>query len=420
MHLKAHIRRIRMDNKMRISCFSFLALICWISISFGQNTATDNYVEVKAQSGDGVRTLLARYKINTSCNRSHFYTINGVSRKRGLRLNKNYKLPLYVYTYNGKSIRSTIGIDDFDQAVRIQKFNEFMFAAELKTDDYRKDKILWVPHHELECPDEVVEVELALEEEKEVPKKVKGTFDIFGSDYEEVLDEGNDLKGCVYYMVSGHGGRDPGAVGRYARKNLCEDEYAYDISLRIARKLISHGATVYIIVRDPDDGIRDDSYLPCDKDEIYWGDSLISNSQSMRLMQRSNTVNTLYEQNKRKGVQYQRLVVLHIDSEDQNERVDMFFYHKEEDEEGKTFADGLLKTVKKKYAEVQKGRGYWGFVRSRDLHMLRETLPTTVFIELGNIKNPGDQLRFVRTDNRKLISKWLFEGLLQDRVSKKK
>lgn len=395
---------------------SFLALVLLAFYGFGQNSVATTYVEVKAQSGDGVRTLLARYKINTSCNRSYFYDINKISRKRGLILNKAYKLPLYEYIYNGKSIRSTIGINNFDQAKRIQLFNEVLHQIGLKAGDYRTDKILWVPHHEMECPEEAEEFALAIAEkvEEKKPVKVRGTFDIFGSQYEEVMDLGNELKGCVYYMVSGHGGRDPGAVGRYARKNLCEDEYAYDISLRIAHKLIAHGATVYIIVRDPDDGIRDDSYLPCDKDEVYWGDSLISNSQSMRLMQRSNTVNALYEQNVRKGVKYQRLVVLHIDSEDKNERVDMFFYHKEDDGTGKAFAQTLLKTVKEKYAEVQKGRGYWGFVRSRDLHMLRETLPTTVFIELGNIKNPGDQLRFVRLKNRELISDWLFEGLLEE------
>ena len=393
---------------------SFLALFLLVFHGFGQNAISTNYVEVKAQSGDGVRTLLARYKINTSCNRSFFYQINSINRKRGLSLNKVYKLPIYVYAYNGKSIRSTIGINNLEQAKRIQLFNEVLHQGELKLADYREDKVLWVPHHEFECPEEVAEFSLAIQEKVEEvksPTKVRGTFDIFGPDYAEVMDMGNELKGCVYYMVSGHGGRDPGAVGRYARKNLCEDEYAYDISLRIAHKLISHGATVYIIVRDPNDGIRDDSHLPCDKDEIYWGDSLISNSQSMRLMQRSNTVNALYEQNERAGVKYQRLVVLHIDSDDKDERVDMFFYHKEDDETGKAFSQTLLKTVKQKYAEVQKGRGYWGFVRSRDLHMLRETLPTTVFIELGNIKNPGDQLRFVRLKNRELISDWLFEGL---------
>ena len=69
------------------------------------------------------------------------------------------------------------------------------------------------------------------------------------------------LRGRVYYIVGGHGGPDPVAVGVCYGKSLCEDEYAYDITLRTARNLMTHGATVYIITRDPNDGIRDEVSL---------------------------------------------------------------------------------------------------------------------------------------------------------------
>jgi N-acetylmuramoyl-L-alanine amidase len=36
------------------------------------------------------------------------------------------------------------------------------------------------------------------------------------------------------------------------------------------RELISHGATAYMITRDENDGIRDDAYLPNDKEETIW------------------------------------------------------------------------------------------------------------------------------------------------------
>lgn len=322
-------------------------------------------------------------------------------------LGKEYYVPIRLFTYNGRSIRSTVGISDYDHAKRIQLFNERMYEVGFKPADYRRDRVLWVPHSELVCPEEALDLQAT-------PKTLRGNFDIFGPAHAAVYTYSNRLAGCVYYLVSGHGGRDPGAVGRYGRRNLCEDEYAYDITLRLGRKLMEQGAIVYFIVRDPNDGIRDDSFLPCDKDEYYWGDSLISDSQAMRLMQRSNIVNALYEQNKAKGVTYQRLVVFHIDSDNVNERVDMFFYHREGDEDGLSLANTLLRTVKSKYDEVQKGRGYWGFVRSRDLHMLREPQLPSVFIELGNIRNPGDQLRFIRQQNRDLISSWLCEGLLND------
>ncbi|MBK7872679.1 MAG: N-acetylmuramoyl-L-alanine amidase [Saprospiraceae bacterium] len=81
----------------------------------------------------------------------------------------------------------------------------------------------------------------------------------------------NKLKGKIFYLSSGHGGPDPGATTRRAGRTICEDEYAYDVALRLCRLLVSHGATAYMIVRDPNDGIRSEELLKCDQDEIVWG-----------------------------------------------------------------------------------------------------------------------------------------------------
>ena len=92
----------------------------------------------------------------------------------------------------------------------------------------------------------------------------------------------------------------------------------------------------------------------------------------------------------------------------------MYFYHKIGDKKSQQLAETLRVTLKEKYDFYRKGRGYQGTVTSRDLHMLRETDPTTVFIELGNIKNPNDQARLIIEGNRQLIANWLFDGLVKD------
>ncbi|MBK8153354.1 MAG: hypothetical protein IPK61_10060 [Saprospiraceae bacterium] len=71
-------------------------------------------------------------------------------------------------------------------------------------------------------------------------------------------------------------------LGKYT---LCEDEYAYDVSLRLAKKLMEEGATVHIIVQDKNDGIRDEKYLDCDEDEICATGCQIPISQKKRLRQ---------------------------------------------------------------------------------------------------------------------------------------
>ena len=152
-------------------------------------------------------------------------------------------------------------------------------------------------------------------------------YSIFGDKYANTPVLDNKLTKQVYYIISGHGGPDPGAVATVDGKKICEDEYAYDVSLRLARNLISHGAKVYMIVRDENDGIRDHMYLEMDKDEVVWGGDAIPRNQSERLRQRTRIINDLYAENARKGYKKQRVIETHVDSRYSDHKVDIFFYY---------------------------------------------------------------------------------------------
>ena len=77
-----------------------------------------------------------------------------------------------------------------------------------------------------------------------------GKESLFGKEYATYQITSNELSGACFYLVSGHGGPDPGAIGIYQGRQLHEDEYAYDIILRLARELLSRGAKVHIIIQD--------------------------------------------------------------------------------------------------------------------------------------------------------------------------
>ncbi len=241
-------------------------------------------------------------------------------------------------------------------------------------------------------------------------KKVE-VHKIFGPKYEQITLIDNQLKGAVYYLKSGHGGPDPGAVGKYGKNLLCEDEYAYDVTLRLARRLIEHGATVYMIVQDPNDGIRDESFLKPDKDEVCYPNQKIPAKQLSRLHQRKDIVNELYM--KHRGG-FQRFVVIHVDSRSKGENIDVFFYYDERSNTGKKLATNLLQTFDSKYRQHQPGRGYHGSVSARNLYVIKNTYPPAVFIELGNINHTRDQQRFLKSDNRQALANWLCEGLIKD------
>ena len=237
------------------------------------------------------------------------------------------------------------------------------------------------------------------------------TYPIFGDKYKDVTITSNELSGAVYYLCSGHGGPDPGAMAKFGQHTLCEDEYAYDVTLRLARNLIALGASVYMITRDPNDGIRDEQFLKPDKDEVCYPDQIIPLNQLSRLRQRKDAVNKLYIKNKNS---FQRLIVIHVDSRSRSENIDVFFYYDKRSKTGHTAANILQQTFSEKYRENQPGRGYHGSVSTRNLFMVKNTYAPTVYIELGNINHYRDQQRLIVTDNRQALANWLTFGLEKD------
>ena len=62
----------------------------------------------------------------------------------------------------------------------------------------------------------------------------------------------------------------------------------------------------------------------------------------------------------------------------------------------------------------QPNRGFEGTVSSRNLYVLLQAAPVSVFVELGNIQNTFDQRRFVISSNRQALAKWMTEGFIAD------
>lgn len=240
---------------------------------------------------------------------------------------------------------------------------------------------------------------------------------LFGKKLADVTVTSNRLQGACFYVVSGHGGPDPGAIGKVGKYELHEDEYAYDIALRLARNLMQEGAEVRIIIQDAKDGIRDDSYLSNSKRETCMGDPIPLN-QVQRLQQRCDKINALYRKD-RKNYSYCRAIFIHIDSRSKGKQTDVFFYYSNKKGESKRLANNMKNTFESKYDKHQPNRGFSGTVSGRNLYVLSHTTPASVFVELGNIQNTFDQRRLVMNSNRQALAKWLMEGFLKDYKEKR-
>lgn len=384
------------------------------------------YLEVVLKAGEKLEDLLERFDLsNYECNKEQFYKINNLKRQTRLKPGTTYKMPIQLLKYNGKSIRSTLNITDWQIAKRVDAYNREALERGLREDNFLKSRDLWMPWHELNCPGqgEITESLPARKVSKTTgssvasePTSSKGArvFPIFGPKYENTPLTSKRLRGKVFYIVSGHGGPDPGARGKRAGHTLCEDEYAYDVSLRLLRLLIGHGASAYMIVRDRNDGIRDEDHLQCDKDEKVWGNLEIPLDQRERLQQRCDLINELTERNLKAGIEDQTLVEIHVDSRSELARTDVFFYYRPESEPSHILALRIQRTFMEKYRRAQGQRLFNGTVTPRYLFMLRETTtPRAVYIELGNIQNGWDQQRLVIKNNRQAVANWLCDALME-------
>ena len=240
-----------------------------------------------------------------------------------------------------------------------------------------------------------------------------GTNLLFGEKYKNYEIKDNQLAGACFYLVSGHGGPDPGAIAKVDGRDLHEDEYAYDIMLRLARNLLEHNASVHIIIQDAKDGIRDDKYLKNSKNETCMGKP-IPLSQVARLKQETDEINRLSFKSKAK---YQRAIFIHLDSRSKKKQLDVFFYYqnmKQNKSQSLRLAETMQKTFRSLYDKHQPDRGFLGSVSTRPLYVLKNTTPISIFVELANMQNESDQKRYILNDNRQALANWLCTGFIKD------
>jgi N-acetylmuramoyl-L-alanine amidase len=405
MHLKA-LRFLIVRNRFK----AFLTFCVIVSIS----AQAQVFITTRAQQGEGIYGILRRYKLPTTdpyVRKFRELNADMLGNKNSLRMRVNYRLPILRFEYDGVGIRTSISVDDVQLADNIQEYNQTVYNAGLRVTPYTTDNQLWVPFFYI---NQSVEPPRRQPPAPEASAPIPSDFSnsIYGDAFSVVPVIDRALEGHYIYLVSGHGGPDPGAIGHRDGAELNEDEYAYDVALRLARVLQQHSATVFMIVQDPNDGIRDTAVLAGDHDERYLGGVRISRKTVPRLQKRVDIINELYQQNRSKA-KTQYTVIIHVDSRSNSQRIDLFYYYQRESETSRRLALALHKRVKEKYDEHQPGRGYSGTVAARNLFMLKHVEPPTVYIEIANIRNQRDQDRLLIVNNRQAVANWLCEGIIE-------
>jgi len=198
---------------------------------------------------------------------------------------------------------------------------------------------------------------------------------IFEGDLASLEIKGSTLKNAVFYVLIDNGKE----INEGARKS--KD----GIAVRLARKLIQSSARVYLLNS--------------------------SSNDSLELIDFVSVINKKYL--KHNGG-YQRLLVINTDDIGTKSKTDVTVYHYAESEEGKKFADNILKvfgknTIKykslKEYSEV--------FIDAKNIAFAKNILPTITFIDMGT-KSATDKKTLKVTTDKKNIADLITSGILSD------
>ncbi|MEE2753033.1 MAG: LysM peptidoglycan-binding domain-containing protein, partial [Candidatus Latescibacterota bacterium] len=211
--------------------------------------------------------------------------------------------------------------------------------------------------------------------------------------FKKVRDRSSPLKGWHIMLDPGHGGRDPGAivsskVGLDREVHIVEDEYVYDMTMRVMERLVLYGAEVDLTVLSPNHLKRDN--FPADKtfvneqNEVYNDEAYnrkkdpLVRPGSHNIQRRVMVANRFFKGSRRDRSLF---ISLHADNSPGRKKGPLVIYQKKgkwHDKASKRFAECVWKSLARPSEPSQ--------IEPRNLAVLRDNRSRAeILIEIRNV-----------------------------------
>jgi len=238
--------------------------------------------------------------------------------------------------------------------------------------------------------------ELAFHDPSTLFKKGESLLEELNRSIDQSEKKGNSLEGYHIMIDPGHGGYDPGCVIQVEDGNgdpvfIVEDEYVYDVSLRLYRELRLEGAEVGLTIISPNHGIRNGEAgrtFVNQKNELYNIPSLYDGSRSSKLpiggreglSYRVEAAESFFT-----GVPRNRriFISLHADNNPGAGEKRQFLYHEDDEGNSQQESRNLARIMAATFGEKSVSRGQHLYVLNGN------PADRAILIELRNLYYPG-------------------------------
>lgn len=228
------------------------------------------------------------------------------------------------------------------------------------------------------------------------------------------------LKGWRIVIDPGHGGRDPGAIvsnkdGVNRAVHVVEDEYVYDIALRLYKKLKLEGADVELTVISPNHHIRENLRATItfvnEQNEVYNDEQYNrKNTSSVRpasanINQRRRIANRFFKGAKKGRTLF---ISVHADNSPKRPKGPLVIYYNRKgkiDTRSRTFAQVMQKTLDHPGMPAQIGGRSLAVIRNNNAH-------AEILVEIRNVHDKGEAWALRFHSRREKDADRIFQGVL--------